>query len=111
MHGTLTGFIYRLQSSFLRSHPSQSGTPVPSAQAAVWLCEGALPWFEEKHGADRDVVCPVQSVDGQVQIAGHGAGACARGVMPTKSGNCFPQEALGQRLGALPGQALSHGRA
>lgn len=31
--------------------------------------------------------------------------------MPKKSGNCFPQEALGQPLGALPGQALSHGRA
>lgn len=38
-------------------------------------------------------------------------GACARGVMPTKSGNCCPQEALGQRLGALPGQAVSHRRA
>ena len=31
--------------------------------------------------------------------------------MPKKSGNCFPQEVLGQRLGALPKQALSHARA
>ena len=74
--------------------PGQGGTPVQGAQAAVWLCEGALPWFEEKHGADRHAVCPVQPVDGQAQFAGHGTGVCATGLMPTQSGNCLPREAL-----------------
>ena len=33
-------------------------------QTPVWLHEGALPGAQEEHGADRDALCTVQSVDG-----------------------------------------------
>jgi len=49
----------------------QGGAPVPGDQAAVWLCQGALPRVGEEHGAADDAVCAGQSVDDQE--AHHGA--------------------------------------
>ncbi len=42
----------------------EGGEPVPCAQAAVWLCEGALPGIGEEHSAGADAIGVVESVVG-----------------------------------------------
>ena len=42
----------------------QGRTSVSSDQAPVRLCEDALPWPGEEHGAVDDAVCSVEPVDG-----------------------------------------------
>ena len=51
---------------------AQGGASVSSDQAPLRLREGALSGIEEKHGAARDAVRLVQSVDGAGQVAGNG---------------------------------------
>lgn len=63
----------------------------------------ALPWPQEEHGADRHPIRVEQPVDGQAQAASHDTGARARGVIPTKSGNCFPPGGAWTAFGRLAG--------
>ena len=40
-------------------------------QAPVWVCESALPGFEEKHAAAQNTVCAVKPVDGPAPSDGN----------------------------------------
>ena len=57
------------------SGTSQGRASVPGDQAPVRLCEGALPWSGEEHGATDDAVRAVEPVDGAPTFTGE----CRRG--------------------------------
>ena len=52
-------------------HPGQGLAPVSRGQAPVWLREGGLPGFEEKHAATQNAVCAVEPADGPAPIDGN----------------------------------------
>ena len=65
--------------------PGQGRAPVPGDQAAVRLCEGALPRIGEEHGTDRHPVRLVEPVDGATNAIGQGGEiASAVGLVTTK---------------------------
>ena len=60
--------------------------PFRVIKQSVWICEGALPRSEEKHGTAGNAVCLVQLADGAQQIdGGTGMGAPANRVGALKS--------------------------
>ena len=59
-----TGVEKRPEHEGRGSGTSQGRASVPGDQAPVRLCEGALPWSGEEHGATDDAVRSVEPVDG-----------------------------------------------